>query len=153
MQEIYVFNHADKRFLTMAKSVFKSDRPWEFMDHTTSYRATNELVRFYNNQLFDPLDTPLKAIKKGERPLYLLCNSYSDVPLEELRRYLLFLDPSEILILAPSIKSRRSPVKNLANKIASQHPSISCHIPTFDDEKLSPKLLECKLMFCTYHQS
>lgn len=137
----------------MTESAFKSDRPWESINHTTSYRATNELVRFYNNQLFDPSDTPLNAIKKGERPRYLLCNSYSDVPLEELRRYLLFLDPSEILILAPSIKSRRSPIKNLANKIASQYPSISCHIPTFDEEKLSPELLEGKLLFCTYHQA
>src|SRR5947207_23693 len=148
-----LFNHVDKRFLIMIKSIFKSDHPWEFMDHTTSYRAINELIRFYNNQFFDSLNISLKAIKKEEYSFYLLCNSYFDVSLEELQCYFLFLDSSEILILTPSIKSRRSFVKNLVNKIASQYSIISYHIPIFDEKKLSPKLLESKLIFCMYHQS
>jgi hypothetical protein len=152
-QEIYAFNHADKRFLTMAKTAFPSTRRWTSIDHTTSYRATTQLVKFYNKQLLDPSDTPLSAIKTGERPRYLICNSYSDTPLDELLRYLTFLDPSEILILAPSVRSLRSPVRDLANKIALQYPSISCYIPTSDEETLSPSLLDGKLLFCTYHQA
>jgi len=153
MKEIYAFNHADKRFLTMAKSAFPSTRRWTSIEHRTSYRATTELVKFYNNQLLDPSDIPLNAIKTGERPRYLICNPYSDTPLEELLRYLSFLDPSKILVLAPSIRSMRSPVRDLANKIALQYPHISCYIPTSDEEALSPKLLEGKLLFCTYHQA
>jgi hypothetical protein len=137
----------------MAKTAFPSTRRWTSIDHTTSYRATTELVKFYNNQLLDPSDTPLNAIKTGERPRYLICNSYSDTPLDELLRYLAFLNPSQILVLAPSVRSLRSPVRDLANKIALQYPSISCYIPTSDEETLAPSLLDGKLLFCTYHQA
>lgn len=110
-------------------------------------------MNFYNNQLLTPDDTPLAAIKKGVLPRYMLCNPYSDTALEELLRYLKFLDPSQVLILAPSIRSLRSPIRDLANKIAIEYPSISCYIPTSDEETLSPTLLEGKLLFCTYHQA
>lgn len=152
-QEIYAFNHADKRFLTMAKNAFPSTRRWTSIEHRTSYRATTQLVKFYNKQLLNPTDIPLNAVKNGVPPRYLLCNSYSDAILEELLRYLDFLDPSQILVLAPSIRSARSPVRDLANKIALTYPSISCYIPTSDEETLSPTLLEGKLLFCTYHQA
>jgi hypothetical protein len=137
----------------MAKTAFPSTRKWTSIEHRTSYRATNELVTFYNNQLLNHSDTPLNAIKTGERPRYLICDSYSDGPLEELLRYLSFVNPSQILILAPSIRSLRSPVRDLANKIALEYPSISCYIPTSDEETLSPTLLDGKLLFCTYHQA
>src|SRR5580704_515546 len=101
-QEIYAFNHADKRFLTKAKLAFPSTRRWTSIEHRTSYRATTQLVKFYNNQLLNPSDIPLNAIKRGVRPRYLLCNSYKNTPLDELLRYLEFLEPSQILILAPS---------------------------------------------------
>ena len=153
LEEIYAFNHADKRFLTMAKTAFPSTRKWTSIEHRTSYRATNELVKFYNNQLLNPSDTPINAVKAGERPRYLICNSYSDTPLEELLRYLSVVDQSQVLVLAPSIRSMRSPVRDLANKIALEYPSISCYIPTSDEETLSPTLLDGKLLFCTYHQA
>ena len=137
----------------MAKLAFPSTRRWTSIEHRTSYRATTELVKFYNNQLLNQADMPINAIKSGERPRYLLCNSYSDAPLEELLRYLSFLDPSQILVLAPSIRSMRSPVRDLANKIAVEYPAISCYIPTSDEESLSPTLLDGKLLFCTYHQA
>jgi hypothetical protein len=137
----------------MAKTAFPSTRKWTSIEHRTSYRATTQLVKFYNNQLLNPSDTPLNAVKSGERPRYLICNSYSDAPLDELLRYLEFLDPSQILVLAPSIRSLRSPVRDLANKIALQYPHISCYIPTSDEEALAPTLLEGKLLFCTYHQA
>ena len=137
----------------MAKTAFPSTRKWTSIEHRTSYRATTQLVKFYNNQLLNPSDTPLNAVKSGERPRYLICNSYSDAPLEQLLRYLSFLDPSQVVVLAPSIRSLRSPVRDLANKIALQHPHISCYIPTSDEEALAPSLLEGKLLFCTYHQA
>jgi len=152
-QEIYTYNYADKHFLTMANSAFPSTRDWTRIEHRTSYRAPIPHVEFINRQLLNPRDTPFIGVKQGPRPCHLLCDSKSDTPLRELLRYVGLLDPSKILVTSPSIRSKQTPVRSLANRLAIQRPDISCYIPASDEEELSSTFSEGKLLFCTYHQA
>ena len=61
--------------------------------------------------------------------------------------------PSDIFILAPSVKSAKSPVRQLENKIKRELPDVMIYVPTNDDEKLDEELLEGKLIFSTFHQT
>ena len=55
-------------------------------------------------------------------------------------------------ILAPSVRSSRSPIKILEKMIISELNNIQIYIPTSDEEKLSDKVLENKLVFSSFHQ-
>ena len=61
--------------------------------------------------------------------------------------------PSDIFILAPSIKSGQSPARTLENKIKLLNPEIPVYVPTNDDEKLDESIIENKLLFSTFHQA
>lgn len=138
----------------MAEEVYNtSPRSWTTIAQSTSYRATTGQVDFFNNQLLGPSDNRLIAVRKGERPRYLICDSYSHRPLEELKHYLKVLDPADILVVAPSIYSPRSPIRQLANEVALNYPNIHCHIPLDEENNLPKELLKGKLLFCTYHQA
>lgn len=53
-QEIYTYNGANHRFLTMAQHVFSSSfstRPWHTIRHVTTYRFGHPIADFVNKQI------------------------------------------------------------------------------------------------------
>lgn len=162
-QEIYSHNNADYRFLTMAKDLFQGlcgvGADWTEIRQQTSYRMPKQIVKFINHQLLRSPEEEILTARNDEspRPRYLICDSSSDAPLNEILRLIsLGLPPSKIIVLAHSLRIQRQgrrPLQHLANQIALFYPSIPVYISTDDDTEISPRVTQGKLVFATYHQA
>lgn len=171
-QELYEYNGADSRFLTLAPRLFArhaegggGDDSWLSIRLDTSYRLTPETAKFVNEQVLKPPpgEEIVAAAASGEtnsKPLYLVCNAYdTDVtgkqksPFDKIKHLLVDLGwpPESILILAPSVRCvSKTPVRNLANSLSLHHPVFISN--TFDGG-ISQRAKRGKLIICTYHQS
>ncbi|KAJ4393495.1 hypothetical protein N0V93_002707 [Gnomoniopsis smithogilvyi] len=162
-QEIYGFNNADSRFLTMAArpEVFGyiNKHGWVSADQTMSNRVTRQNVDFINQQMLKkPLGTAMRAVRNKDgqgvafpRPRYIICDPYEDLLDEVLRLFTLKkVSPTEVLVLAPSVRGS-SPVVYLANALALRG------VPVFrsdsDVSDVAPEVAQGKVLICTYHQA
>jgi hypothetical protein len=95
------------------------------------------------------------GLKKINSGLSTLKNKHTTTyPFDELKFYLSNgYQPSDIFILAPSIKNLNSPARKLENKIKMCMSNIPVYVPASDEEKLDEEVLENKLVFSTYHQA
>lgn len=123
-----------------------------------SFRMTSQIIRFINRQLLRGSKPQIEAVKDNPDdplPRYVVCDAFGDEPLRELKRLLHDegLPPEEILIMAPSLRSARNPIRNLANLIALEMPDVRIHIPTDDDDRISEKISAGKIIFASYHQA
>jgi len=148
-QSIYQFNKADSRFLSMAENIFKSNIEWKNATLTTSYRITKNMANFINKCCNGAL--PIKAAKDGPLPRYIIYNGFNNRSFYEIKYY---LDKGykyeDIFILAASVKSERSPVRILANKLTED--KIPIYVPTSDEEHLDEDILHGKIVFSSFHQ-
>ncbi|KUI69885.1 hypothetical protein VM1G_05405 [Cytospora mali] len=162
-QELYSFNNADSRFLTMAdrRQVFGyiNDHRWVSATQTTSNRVTQQNVDFINQQMLkQPSGMEMRAVRKQRKdgtpfpkPRYIIGDPYEDV-LDEVMRLLdtCELSPTDIIVLAPSVRGS-SPVIHLANDLALRG------IPVFrsdsDVSDIAPEVAHGKVLICTYHQA
>lgn len=162
-QEVYGFNNADSRFLTMAArpEVFGyiNNHGWVSADQTTSNRITQQNVDFINQQMLkEPLGTAMRAVRHKDshgiafpRPRYVICDPYEDL-LGEVLRLLTLEDvlPTDVIVLAPSVRGS-SPAVYLANALALRG------VPVFrsdsDVSDIAPEVAQGKILICTYHQA
>ena len=148
-QSIYQFNKADSRFLTMAENIFSSKLQWSNASLSTSYRITTNMANFINRCCNGAL--PIKAKKTGPLPRYIIFNGFTNRSYYELKYY---LDKGykygDIFILAASVKSERSPVRILANRLTED--KIPIYVPTSDEEHLDEDILNGKIVFSSFHQ-
>lgn len=153
-QSIYAFNNADQRFITMADKIFSfNPNPWTKLKLSTSYRVTNEMAQFINQCVLS--ENRMIADKQGSKVRYIVCNVFDDkdstyVPMRELERYLKRYSYDDIFIIAPSVKSNRSPARVLANKLTRIN--IPIFVPNTDDEKMDEEVIRGKIVFSTFHQ-
>lgn len=162
-QEIYGFNNADSRFLTMASRPevfgYVNRHGWTTADQTTSNRVPQQVVDFINPQMLKrPSALAMRAVRNQNeqghafpKPRYVLCDPYEDLLDEVLR----LLDtgnvlPEDIIVLAPSVRGL-SPTIYLANSLALRR------IPVFrsdsDVSDIAPEVARGKVLICTYHQA
>jgi len=148
-QSIYQFNKADSRFLSMSEMIFKSTNLWENAVLSTSYRITIHMANFINRCCNGSL--PIKAVKNGSLPRYIICNGFNNRSYLEIKYYLnKGYKYEDIFILAASVKSERSPVRILANKLTEE--KIPIYVPTNDEEHLDEDILQGKIVFSSFHQ-
>lgn len=166
-QELYGYNGADSRFLTLAPRLFGryaegggGGNSWLSIRLDTSYRLTPATVDFINEQVLKPPPgeemVAAPAAASGEKPLYLVSDAYdTDIQKDPLRlaKHLLVdrgYSPESILFLAPSVRSLKTPMRNLANRLCLDHPVF---ISDSFDTTASQRAKRGKLIFSTYHQS
>lgn len=122
---------------------------------STSFRLTIENANFINICLLK--ENRINAIKNGSKPRYLICDSFGNdieeknMVYREVIYYLKNYTYDDIFILAPSIKSEKSPIRKLANLLSNNN--IPIYVPNNDDEKLDDDILNGKIIFSTFHQS
>jgi hypothetical protein len=146
-QTIYSFNKADNRYLIYAPQIYKGI--WQNAKLSTSYRITNSMANFLNECCYGAL--PIKACKNGEKVRYIICDTYGQKPLLLVLQYLeMGYTFSDIFILSPSVRSERSPVRNLANQLTTN--DIPIYVPTSDEEHLDEDILKGKIVFSSFHQ-
>lgn len=174
-QSIYAFNGADERFITMAKQCFNwNNLPWKDTKLSISFRTTQPNSDFLNNCILG--EERMKSIKPSrKKPKYIICNTFGAYERKNSKRKKLnpklpsgnkafdiikdYLKdnpnskPSDIFVLAPSIKSENSPARKLENMIKKYMNDILVYVPTSDEEKIDANIIENKLVFSTFHQS
>jgi hypothetical protein len=154
-QSIYQFNNADGRYLIYSDRLFNlNGYGWKKSNLSYSFRITNEMANFVNNCVFD-YDKVLSNKISNVKPKYYMCNSYNDNCI--LKEILNFINKGykydDIFVLAPSIKSEKTPIRNLENKIKNSYPNINVYVPSSDEEEIDKTIIENKIVFSTFHQT
>jgi len=151
-QSIFQFNNADNRYIRYAEQIFNFNKlPWKRISLTTSFRITHAMANFINKCVLN--EKKLQAAKSGSLVNYLICDAFGDIERSIYKKVLTYLeksDPEEIFILAPSTKSRNSPVRRLANRLTNQN--IPIYVSN-NSEKLEKDVIRGKIVFTTYHQA
>jgi len=156
-QSIFDFNHSDSRYIVFAERLFNFNIfSWEKCFLSESFRITYEMSLFINKCLLHDDKLISKKITHN-KPRYIICDCFDNGNCEtfnEVKYYLnMGYNPEDIFILAPSLRSDKSPVRQLENKIKRELPNIQVYVPTSDDEKLDSDVLNGKLIFSTFHQT
>lgn len=156
-QSIFKFNNADERFLIHSDKVFAfNNLGWQTGNLSVSYRLTHQMASFLNNCIlgYDRIN----GCKNGNNVRYIVCDCFGNKygmrgvnrPLREVQHYLEHYEPEDIFILAPSVKSSKTPVRVLANELSSK-----LHIPLFvqtnDDERIDEDIVRGKMVCSTFH--
>lgn len=153
-QTIYGFNGADSRFLEHSDAIFNiNNKPWIELTLSTSYRLSISMANFLNNCILHDDIIVGNSKKKGFKPRYLFCNSFSNAIVKELLNFYIAkgYQYKDIFVLAPSIQSDLSPIKTFANTLSEYH-GVPIFMPTSDGEKLDNNNIKNKLVFATFHQ-
>lgn len=159
-QSIFDFNKADQRFIEYASKLFNfNSYNWVKCNLSVSFRITFEMSLFINKCLLKE-DRIISNKITNNKPRYIICECFGEKlgttsrTFEEIKYYFnLGYKPSDIFVLAPSVKSIKSPVRQLENKIKREMPDVMVYVPTSDDEKLDEELLEGKIIFSSFHQT
>jgi hypothetical protein len=155
LQCLYEFKGADARFLTMSDQIW-ADSPLlkshEFVKCPLqmSYRITNQMGDFVNKAMMGR--NLLLACRDGD-PVHYIRNSRSNlekVVVATVRDLLeTGVSPSEIFILAASVKGVGGNVRKMENALVAQN--IPCHVPMSETEKMDDRVIDGKIVFSTFH--
>lgn len=157
-QGIYQFKDADIRYLTLANTIWGSvegiqSRTFLPVALTTSYRVTHQIAAFVNTCMLGA--DRILATHEGPKVKLLRCNTFRvHRQIGEMLLTLLHsgtFQPSDIFVLAGSIKSDTTPIRRLENLLVEAH--IPCYYPTSDEGKLDEEVVEGKVVFSTFHQA
>jgi hypothetical protein len=155
MQGLYEFKGADIRFLTHAQEIWQKCaclKTGEFAQCTLqmSYRITQPMADFVNHVMLG--EQRLLACKPGEPVIYMRNSMHN------LERQVVFqirqliqqgINPSEIFVLAGSIKGANSQIRKIENVLVQAE--IPCHVPMFETDKIDEKVMNGKVVFSTFH--
>jgi hypothetical protein len=151
-QSIYNYNNANYRFLTWGDKLFNVLGKWNRYTISTSYRITNQMATFINNNLIGY--NRITATKNGDNVRYIICNSFGKTPFDEIMYYLKSgYTANDIFVLAPSLKivgNKCKPVKMLENRLVKA--GVKCYAPTSDNETINQDVIVDKIVFSTFHQ-
>ena len=155
-QAIYKYMGSNSDYLTNSSKYFKSSRPWVNRELNVSYRLTENMCGAINHFLGS--NKIISGNKNSNNKVeYKICDSFKVY--ESIKQTIIKLitdgvNYSDIMIIAPSIKSNNkkkynlSPVRRLAHEFISFLPIF---IPNEGNKDES--ILKNKIMFTTFHQS
>jgi hypothetical protein len=149
-QTIYQYNGSDTRYFLDFPNYF-NNLEWTKVVLNQTFRCTNQIADFLNKTMLKD-EKRIVTNKINQQVRYIICDSYSDRIYKEIQYYLkMGYKYSDIFILAPSVKSQNSPVRELSN-LCSEN-DIPVFVSYTDEEKPNEKVLTNKLVFLTFHQS
>jgi len=155
-QGLYDFKGSDTRFLTNADIIWKKS---PFLKYNTkfvknslkmSYRITNPIRSFVNTVMLN--EQRMLSCKDGSNVLYcrrpqVQCERIIVSKILELLTN--GAKPSEIFILAGSVKGANSKIRKIENALVNN--DIPCHIPMFDVDKMDERVINGKVGIATFH--
>jgi hypothetical protein len=155
MQGLYEFKGSDIRFLTHADKIWKSFTPltnpqFEKCTLRMSYRITKPMADFVNQVMLG--ETRLLACKDGEQVVYIR-NARHVLEKIVIVEIIKILEnggkPSDIFVLAASVKGINSHIRKMENALVENH--IPCHVPMTENMDIDEKVIEGKVVFSTFH--
>jgi hypothetical protein len=150
-QGIYSFKNADVRFLTLSNKIWNSN--FINLPMQESYRVTENIAKFVNRVMlgYDRIVSNKKSantIQYYKKNIFMMHTVFAKKILEYLSKG---YKPSDIFVLAPSIKSTNNPVKKLENEL------VKLNIPVYfsrnEEEGLDEDIIKGKVVFTTFHQA
>jgi len=156
MQGIYEFKGADTRVLTLANQFWLhhprlKSKTFHNCSLSTSYRITDPMREFINDVMIG--DVRLLSCREGSMPVYYLRNTRRNLENMVVYHIKKLLSegarPSDIFILGASVKGPNSQIRKIENVLVSHN--IPCHVPMFETDTIDDKIIENKVVFCTFH--
>lgn len=159
-QNIYKFLGSDERFLIYAPKIFtlkKNEQKhelgggapqWKEAKLSISYRLTRQTASFINKCTLGY--DRIVAVKDGPLVKYVVCNLYS-VPIRIVKQMIEKYGYENIFIVSNSVKSSKSPLRHIANKLSAE--GIPIFVPQSDDSDIDERVIAGKLVFTTYNQT
>ena len=151
-QNIYSYQGSNSDYLIKANELIPSHNKWKKHNIFTTFRVNKSIASFVNKILLK--EDRLHAIKEGPPVQYLICNPFK--PKDIINKIKDFLvqgyTPNDIFILAPSIKSKKIPIRLLENLLVLN--GLPCCV-TINDEGnvIDEEVMHNKILFTTFHQS
>ena len=150
-QALYGFMGSDARYLTLASRVFAAPgREWTELAIATSNRVRGRNAAFVNAQLLRGEERVLSA-RPGGKVVYAHVSAFSKDVLNIVRDAVARYGPDHVMVLAPSLRGGRTPVKVLENALVAA--GIPCMATTSDEQEVDQEVANGKITFCSYHQS
>lgn len=158
-QCLYEFKGSDVRYLTRSEYIWKANPllknsdDWVYANLKTTYRLTNQMAYFVNNVLLG--EEKLIACRDGP-PVKYFISTFFQIP-DEVFGFINRIVKTEktgkyddFFILSPSIKNSAL-INKIENKLVANN--IPCHIPLIEDSEMDERVIENKVVFCTFHSS
>jgi hypothetical protein len=151
-QNIYSYQGSNVDFLIKADELFHSHNEWKKHSIFTTFRVNKSIASFVNKILLK--EDRLHAIKDGPPVQYLICNPFK--PKDIINKIKNFLKqgytPNDIFILAPSIKSKKIPIRLLENLLVLN--GFPCCVAINEEGNvIDEEVMYNKILFTTFHQS
>ena len=151
-QNIYSYQGSNINYLIKADELFNSNNEWKKHTILTTFRVNKSIASFVNKILLK--EDRLHAIKEGPPVQYLICNPFK--PKDIINKIKDFLiggyTPNDIFILAPSIKSKRIPIRLLENLLVLNN--LPCCVAINEEGNvIDEEVMYNKILFTTFHQS
>ena len=151
-QNIYSYQGSNINYLIKADELFNSNNEWKKHTILTTFRVNKSIASFVNKILLK--EDRLHAIKEGPPVQYLICNPFK--PKDIINKIKDFLiggyTPNDIFILAPSIKSKRIPIRLLENLLVINN--LPCCVAINEEGNvIDEEVMYNKILFTTFHQS
>ena len=151
-QNIYSYQGSNIDYLIKADELFNSHNEWKKHSIFTTFRVNKSIASFVNKILLK--EDRLHAIKDGPPVQYLICNPFK--PKDIINKIKDFLiegyTPNDIFILAPSIKSKKIPIRLLENLLVLN--GIPCCVAINEEGNvIDEEVMYNKILFTTFHQS
>lgn len=156
MQGLYEFKGADTRFLTLAHKIWEhhpnlKSKTFHLCSLNTSYRITNQMSVFINDVLIGS-DT-IKTCREGALKVHYLRNNRRNLEntvIYHIRKLISEgAQPSDFFVLGASVKGPNSQIRKMENVLVSH--GIPCHVPMFETDTVDEKVIQKKVVFCTFH--
>ena len=154
-QNIYSYQGSNSDYLIKANTLINSKYEWKIHNMFTTFRVNKSVANLINNIFLK--ENRLKAIKEGPPVEYLICNPFkTNNIINIINKIKDFLNkgytPNDIFILAPTIKSKKSPIRNLEHLLVRSH--IPCYVYINEsDNIIDEEVMYNKILFTTFHQS
>lgn len=146
-QMIYKFKGADERYLTRADEKYSvNEYPWSFLEMHETFRVTQSVCAFVNRAMLG--EDRLISSRDGPEVIYVCDNAYAR---GKFMQYVNNVPDSEIMLLAPSIKSQQNPVREFANFLSNRGRRVFA--PVNDDSTPDQRDMRGKIAVLTYHQA
>jgi hypothetical protein len=151
-QNIYSYQGSNSDYLIKANELIPSHNEWKKHSIFTTFRVNKSIAGFVNKILLK--EDRLHAIKEGPPVQYLICNPFK--PKDIINKIKDFMvqgyTPNDIFILAPSIKSKKIPVRLLENLLVLN--GLPCCVTLNEDGNvIDEEVMHNKILFTTFHQS